>query len=71
MGASPRASIAFLSAAKATAIVNGRDMVIPEDVKANRYRVLRHRIALDYAAKVDKCSVEQLIDMIFSCVPVP
>ena len=71
MGASPRASISLLAAAKATALIKGRDEVIPEDVKNNRYRVLRHRIAMDYAAKVDNYSVEQVIDMIFSCVPTP
>ena len=71
MGVSPRASIALLSAAKTLAVLQGRDFVIPEDVKDNRYRALRHRIAMNYAAKVDNISVERVIDAIFDEVPIP
>ena len=71
MGASPRASIALLTAAKTIAAIQGRDYVIPEDVKANRYRVLRHRIAMSYASMVDGIPPEQVIDAIFEMVPVP
>ncbi|RAP50930.1 MAG: AAA family ATPase, partial [Methanosphaera sp. rholeuAM270] len=71
MAASPRASISLLAAAKTTALMNGRAYVIPEDVKANRYRVFRHRIAMNYSAKVDNITVEQFIDAIFEGIPTP
>ena len=71
MGASPRASIAFLRTAKATALLNGRTYVIPEDVKQMARPVLRHRIALNYSAIADKVSVENIIDAIISTLKVP
>jgi MoxR-like ATPase len=71
MGASPRASIAFLRTAKATALLNGRTYVIPEDVKQMARSVLRHRIALNYSAIADKVSVENIIDAIISTLKVP
>ncbi|MCR4791422.1 MAG: MoxR family ATPase [Lachnospiraceae bacterium] len=71
MGASPRASIAFLRTAKATALLNGRTYVIPEDVKQMARSVLRHRIALNYSALADKVSVEMIIDAIVSTLKVP
>ena len=43
-GASPRASIAFTSAARARALIDGRNHVVPDDVKALTHRVLRHRV---------------------------
>ena len=46
LGGSPRASIAVLMASKAFAALNGRDFVIPEDVKKSMYPVLRHRVIL-------------------------
>ncbi len=71
MGASPRATISFLRIAKASALVHGRDYVVPDDVKMMRHQVLRHRIALNYAAVADNVTVEQIIDGIVNAVPVP
>ncbi len=71
MGASPRATIAFLKMAKAVALMAGRDYVTPDDVKAVRYPVLRHRIALNYAAAADEVPVEAIIDEIAAKVPTP
>jgi len=71
MGASPRASIAFLKIAKAVALLYGRTYVTPDDVKALRYQVLRHRIELNYAAIADDVSVETIIDKIFSSIRTP
>ncbi len=71
MGASPRASIAFLKTAKAAAIINGRSYVIPEDIKSMAHLVLRHRISLDYSAMIDNVSVETIIDNIISKLPTP
>ena len=71
IGCSPRASIAFLKMAKASALMQGRTYVVPEDVKAVRYQVLRHRIGLNYAAVADNVSVEQVIDGIVNSVKTP
>ena len=71
MGASPRASIAFLRTAKATALLNGRTYVVPDDVKRMARSVLRHRIALNYSAIADKVSVELIIDSITGSLKAP
>ena len=71
MGASPRASIAFLKTAKATALLNGRTYVVPDDVKRMARGVLRHRIALNYSAIADKVSVEMIIDGITGALKAP
>ncbi|MBO4609692.1 MAG: MoxR family ATPase [Lachnospiraceae bacterium] len=71
MGASPRASIAFLKTAKATALLNGRTYVVPDDVKRMARSVLRHRIALNYSAIADKVSVEMIIDGITGALKAP
>ncbi|MBE6015631.1 MAG: MoxR family ATPase [Lachnospiraceae bacterium] len=71
IGASPRASIAFLKMAKAAALMQGRTYVIPEDVKSVRYQVLRHRIALNYSAVVDGVTIEMVIDSIVNSVNTP
>lgn len=71
MGASPRASIAFMKTAKAYALLSGRTYVIPEDIKAMSSRVLRHRIALNYSAIIDGVTVESIIDSILNVVPTP
>ena len=70
-GASPRASIAFSRAARALALINGRDHVIPEDVKALRHVVLRHRIILNFEAIADDIAPETVIDAIFDSVQAP
>ena len=70
-GASPRASIAFQQVAKALALINGRNYVIPEDVKQLRHSVLRHRIILNFEAIADQVHPEVIIDSIFNTVPVP
>ncbi|WGW14095.1 AAA family ATPase [Saxibacter everestensis] len=70
-GASPRASIAFSRAARALALLAGRDFVIPEDVKRLAHRVLRHRILLGFEAAADNLRVETIIDAITASVPTP
>ena len=70
-GASPRASIAFSRAARALALLEGRDHVIPEDVKELRHVVLRHRIILNFEAIADDVQPETIIDAIFASVKVP
>lgn len=71
MGASTRASIAFMDAAKAMALINGRYYCTPEDVKSMRHVVLRHRIMLNFAALADGIEEETIIDAIVNSVKTP
>lgn len=71
MGASTRAAIAFMDAAKAMALVSGRNYCTPEDVKAMRYSVLRHRVMLNFAAVADGVEEETIIDAIFGAIVTP
>lgn len=71
MGASTRASIAFMDAAKAMALISGRNYATPEDVKSMRYSVLRHRIMLNFAAMADGIQEEQIIDEIVGAIKTP
>ena len=70
-GASPRASIAFVRAARAYALLNGRDHVVPDDVSTLRHVVLRHRVLLSYEAEAEGVRSEDLIDAVFGAVPTP
>jgi MoxR-like ATPase len=70
-GASPRASIYLALCAKAHAFLQGRAFVIPEDIKAIGFDVLRHRISLTYEAEAEEISAEQIIQQIFERVQVP
>jgi len=70
-GASPRASIAFVRATRAFALLNGRDHVLPEDVVNLRHVVLRHRVLLGYEAEADGVRSEDIIDAVFAAVPTP
>ena len=70
-GASPRASIAFMKTARALALINGRDYVVPDDIKALRHVVLRHRILLSYEAEIEGKSPESIIDSLFDSIPTP
>lgn len=70
-GASPRAVISFLLAARAGALLAGRDHVVPEDVKDFRHSVLRHRIILTFEAVAERVRAEDLIDAVFDAVTAP
>jgi len=70
-GASPRASIAFLQASRALALLNGRTHVLPEDIRALRHLVLRHRVLLTFEADAEGIRSEEIIDQIFASVPTP
>ena len=70
-GASPRASLNLIKAAKCMAFITGRDYVIPDDVKAIVYDVLRHRVLLSYEAEAEEISAEQLITEILETVNLP
>lgn len=70
-GASPRASIALGRLARVTALFEGRDYVLPADVKAVALPVLRHRLVLSYEAGADGLSADDIIGKILSVVPLP
>ena len=70
-GASPRGSITLLQVARALALINGRDYVTPDDVKAMRYSALRHRITLNFEAIADNVHSEAVIDAIFAATQTP
>ena len=71
LGASPRGAIALQQAAMALALVQQRSFVTPDDIRALRYSVLRHRIRLGFQAVADDVAVESIIDAIFAAVPTP
>lgn len=70
-GASPRGSINLATAAKCHAFLRRRGYVIPEDVRAVIYDVLRHRIGLTYEAEAENISSLDLISQIINEVEVP
>ena len=70
-GVSPRASIYLILAGKAHAIMNGRGYVIPEDVKAIAFDVLRHRIFLSYEAEAEEVTTDQIIETILRTIRPP
>jgi MoxR-like ATPase len=70
-GASPRATINMTLAARATAFLNGRHYVIPQDVKSIAMDVLRHRVTVSYEAEAENISSEDVIQKILDALPVP
>lgn len=56
---------------QANALLQGRDYVIPEDVKAFAHEVLRHRILMTFEALADGVTSDQVVDSIVQAVPVP
>ena len=70
-GASPRASIYMVTAARANAFIQGRGYVSPEDVKAIAQDVLRHRVIPTYEAEAEAISSSQIVSTILEHVEVP
>jgi len=70
-GASPRATICLVLAAKAYAFLQGRGFVTPEDVKSIGADVLRHRILVSYEAEAENVTSEDIIRTLFETVEVP
>ncbi|HUP28030.1 MAG TPA: MoxR family ATPase [Chloroflexia bacterium] len=70
-GASPRASINLILAARALAFVRGRVYVLPQDVLDMAHDVLRHRLVLSYEALSDNVSSDYLLNKILERIPVP
>jgi MoxR-like ATPase len=71
LGASPRAAVHLLAAAKAWARISGRTYVIPDDVISLVQVVLRHRLILTPEAELDRFTPEQALNTVLSSVPVP
>lgn len=69
-GASPRASINLNLAAKAAAYMDGRDYVLPEDIKDVALDVMNHRIILNYEAEADNVKTSDIIKAILNKVPI-
>lgn len=67
-GSSPRASIALYIASKARAIMEGRNYVLPEDVRKVVFNVLRHRLILSYKATIKKISEDSIIQTILDSI---
>ena len=70
-GASPRASIALKLAAKAHAFLSGRTYVTPQDIKHVGKDVMRHRLRRTYDPEAERVTSDNIIDTIFSSIPVP
>lgn len=70
-GASPRASIAWIKAAKVEALLDERGYVIPEDVKHTAYDILRHRLILNFEAEAEGITSDHVIDTILEEVEIP
>jgi MoxR-like ATPase len=70
-GTSPRATIFLTRAARARAYLEGRDFVLPDDVKAIAHPVLRHRLRTTYEADAKGIDPDQLVDRLLATVPSP
>jgi MoxR-like ATPase len=71
LGASPRSAVAWLQASKATAWLNHRDFVTPDDIKSVATAVLRHRLILRPEAQLDGLQLDGVIGSLLGQVPVP
>jgi len=70
-GASPRATIYLVTAARAHAFLRGRGFVTPEDVKAIGHDVLRHRLILSFEAEAESVTPDEIVQRVFDAVEVP
>ena len=70
-GASPRGPISLVQAARALALVRGRDYVLTDDLQALAKDALRHRLVLTYQALAEEVSPEAILDSVIGAVPVP
>ena len=70
-GASPRASLALAALARARALLDGRNFVVPDDVRSLAALVLRHRIAFNYRAVTDHVALNEIVEDLIASVPVP
>lgn len=71
LGVSPRGSLALCAAARATALVRGRDYVTPDDIRVIACDAFAHRILLSARAKTENITTEQVLDEVLSHVAMP
>jgi MoxR-like ATPase len=71
LGASPRGSLGLFRTGQARAALNGRDFVLPDDIKALAVSVLAHRIIVSPAARLRELSPERIVNEILDNLPVP
>ena len=71
MGASPRASIALVRAARALALIRGNDFITPDEIKSVALSVLRHRIVLSAELEIEGIRVSQVVSDLLAQVPAP
>ena len=70
-GASPRATLYLVAAARGHAFLKGRGFTTPEDIKAVGHDVLRHRLILSFEAEAESVTAEEIIQRVFDAVEVP
>ena len=70
-GASPRGPISLVSAARALALIRGRDYVVPGDVDALVRDALRHRLVLSYRALAEEVAPDTILDQVLAAMPTP
>jgi MoxR-like ATPase len=70
-GASPRASINMILAARVMAYLKGRQYALPQDVRELALDVMRHRLVLSYEALSDNISGDELLEQILNRIPIP
>jgi MoxR-like ATPase len=70
-GASPRASINIILAARALAFVRGREYALPQDARDMALDVMRHRLVLSYLALSDSVTADDLLNRIIDQIPLP
>lgn len=71
IGCSPRATLGLVAAARALALIHGRDYVLPTDVQAVAKDVMSHRIVLGFDAVADNVSPTQVVERVLAMVPAP
>ena len=70
-GASPRGPISLVSAARALALIRGRDYVVPGDLEALVRDAFRHRLVLSYRALAEEVAPDTILDQVLAAVPTP
>jgi MoxR-like ATPase len=70
-GASPRGPISLVSAARALALIRGRDYVVPGDVDALVRDAFRHRLVLSYRALAEEVAPDTILDQVLAAIPTP
>jgi MoxR-like ATPase len=70
-GASPRASLGIVRAARALALMRGRDYALPQDIQHIAMDILRHRLVLSYDALADDIPADHIVERVLATVPAP